>query len=78
MANSPAAKAGLWVGDVLEMVHRTKVFSQGDVMAALHEAPPAGKIPLIYRRAGKATAVELEVPKGWKKTDLSWRPSMVK
>ena len=76
--NTPAAKGGLRAGDILETIHRTKIFSQGDVMAALDGAPPVGTITLTYRRAGRATAVELELPKGWKKTDLSWRPSMVK
>lgn len=77
-ANTPSAKAGLRAGDVLEMVHRMKVYSQGDVMAALHVAPLEGVIKLTYRRDGTKRTAELDLPKGWKKTDLSWRPSMVK
>src|SRR5207244_4517051 len=77
-ANSPAAKAGIQAGDILEKVHQTKTFSQGDVMAGLHDSPVEGMIKVQYRRDGQSDTVELELPKDWKKTDLSWRPSMLK
>jgi serine protease Do len=76
-SGTAAAKAGLRAGDILEMVHRTKIFSQGDVMAALHDAPVIGSIKVKYRRDDRRETAELELAKDWKKSDLSWRPSMV-
>ncbi len=77
-AKSPAAKAGIQAGDILEKVHQTKTFSQGDVMAALHHSPMDVTISVKYRRDGQSDTVDLDLPTDWKKTDLSWRPSMLK
>lgn len=72
----PARAAGLEKGDVLDGIGKVKIFSQGDVMYALHLAPAEGKLPLSYLRAGKSYTTELTLDRGWKATDLSWRASV--
>jgi hypothetical protein len=73
---SPAEMAGLKSGDLLEKIHDTKTFSQGDVMTGLHNSPWEGKITVQYRRDGNSEKAELDLPADWKKSDLKWRPSM--
>ena len=73
---SPAERAGLRAGDVLERVGAVRTLSQADVMWALHNAPAAGRLPLRYLRAGQPQTAVLELNRGWRKTDLSWRTSM--
>src|SRR5262249_19506129 len=73
---SPAHRAGLRVGDWLRHVNGVPTASQADVQYGLHKAPAGGRIPLSWERRGKPQSGALQVKKGWRKTDLSWRPSM--
>jgi hypothetical protein len=75
---SPAHKAGLCAGDVLESIEKTRILAQGDVMWALHNAPAEGSLSLRYQRAGEGRTVALDLENGWKRTDLSWRKSLKK
>jgi membrane-associated protease RseP (regulator of RpoE activity) len=75
-AASPAARAGLQRGDSVESLAGYRVSSQGDVMYALHKSPPRGSIPVTWVRDGKPFAGTLEVADGWRKTNVTWRPSM--
>jgi len=76
--NSPAQRAGIQAGDVIDSIHNVKIFAQGDVMWALHNAPAEGKVTVRYMRGSNAQTATLELTRGWKRTDLSWRPSMRK
>jgi hypothetical protein len=75
--NSPAAKAGLKQGDVLDELAGVPVSSIADAQFALDRAPPEGKIEVSWLRNEQPMSGELELPSGWKKSDLGWRPSML-
>jgi hypothetical protein len=76
---SPAAAAGLRVGDRLLAAGRQRLLTASDLSYALHEAAPeAGRLELALERDGGRLAVELALPDGWKVADpleFSWRPS---
>jgi hypothetical protein len=73
---SPAAGLGLQRGDELTAVNGIATASQADVQYGLHRAPAQGQVPLRWRRQGRPMAGALELPAGWRKTDLSWRWSL--
>jgi len=75
--NSPAAKAGLKDGDVLRKLNGYRVASFGDAQYALHKAPVKGSIPLMWLRDGAEMSGALEVAEGWRKTNLTWRASII-
>ncbi|MEZ6139662.1 MAG: Trx7/PDZ domain-containing (seleno)protein [Zavarzinella sp.] len=75
---SAAAQAGLQVGDRLTTLGTTAIASSSDIQFALNKMPFAGgKLPATIKRAGKEIEVSLMLPEGWKKTDQTWRPSML-
>jgi hypothetical protein len=73
---SPADKAGLKPGDVLQRVNGQPVASIADVRHALHAAPKEGSVPVVWERGGQQQAGPLELPAGWRQSDLTWRASM--
>lgn len=75
LPDSPAARAGLRAEDQIDTIGVSPIFSQGDVMWALHNAPPEGTVTLRYQRQSKRRIAALKLARGWKKSDLSWRPS---
>jgi membrane-associated protease RseP (regulator of RpoE activity) len=77
VAGSPAAKAGLKAGDRLAALNGDRVASFADAQYALHKAPTKGAIPVSWLRDGKPHSSTLEVADGWRKTNLTWRPSML-
>jgi predicted metalloprotease with PDZ domain len=74
---TPAAKAGVRPGDVIREVNGVVVASQADFQYGLHRAPWKGKVALSWERGGKPHAAELELADGWKKTNITWRPSLL-
>jgi S1-C subfamily serine protease len=74
--NSPAARAGLQKGDVLQKLNGVPVHSLADAQFALDRAPKAGQIPLAWKRAGEARSGTVALPDGWRKGDITWRPSL--
>jgi serine protease Do len=76
-AGSPAEWAGLRAGDVLTGINGVRVAAQADVQYGLHRAPWQGKVAVTWERAGKAHAGQLELAAGWKKTNPTWRPSLL-
>jgi serine protease Do len=74
---SAAERAGLKPGDDLAQLNGYAVASFGDASYALHKAPPKGAIAVSWLRAGKELSGKLEVADGWRKTNLTWRPSML-
>lgn len=76
-AGSPAAKAGLQAGDLLMKLNDLPVASFADAQYALHKAPVKGQVPVVWTRDGKEQSARLELTEGWRKTNLTWRPSML-
>jgi hypothetical protein len=77
LPDTPAGRAKLQPGDELRRVAGVNILAQGDVFWALHNAPAQGPLPVDLVRQGRNVTAQLELPPGWRKTDLSWRQSMV-
>ncbi len=75
--NSPAAKIGLKPGDLLDTLNRLSVRSFADVQFALHKAPPKGDIDITWQRDGKSAIGKLVLEPEWKRTNITWRPSLM-
>lgn len=76
-AGSAADRAGLRAGDLLVTVNELPVASSADLQYALHRAPAKGTIPILYRRGSEERNSALELTAGWRRTNLTWRPSML-
>jgi len=77
VVNSPAAKIGIKAGDVLSTLNGYPAASNADVQYALNKAPKAGTIPIEWRRGTSQMEGKLELAAGWRKTNLTWRASML-
>jgi predicted metalloprotease with PDZ domain len=74
---TPAAKLGVRAGDVIRAINSLSVASQADFRQGLHRAPWEGKTTLSWQRDGKTFTGQLELKAGWKKTNNTWRPSLL-
>ncbi len=77
LPDSAAARAGLRPGDRLVRLNGYSVASFADASYALHKAPWQGTIPLLWQRDGRTLSAQLKLQPGWRKTNLTWRPSML-
>jgi serine protease Do len=75
--DSTAERAGLKPGDALAKLNGYPVASFGDASYALHKAPAKGEIAVTWARDGKEQTGTLAVVAGWRKTNLTWRPSLL-
>ena len=75
-AQSPAARAGLKAGDLVQELNTVPIHSLADAQFALDRAPAAGVILISLRRGDRVLEAKLSLPAGWRKTDISWRTSM--
>jgi hypothetical protein len=75
--DSAAARAGVRAGDVLRRLDERPVASLADVQYALHRAPGKGAVPVVWSREGKPHEARLELAEGWRKTNVTWRPSLL-
>ena len=75
-AKSPAARAGLQAGDVVQQLNAVPIHSFADAQFALDRAPITGVIPISVRRQDRILDAKLTLPEGWRKTDVSWRTSL--
>jgi predicted metalloprotease with PDZ domain len=73
---SPAAKAGVRAGDVIETLNEQPVLSQGDIQWVLHNQPQESTLQVGLRRHGQPVTATLELSGDWRQTDISWRGSM--
>jgi hypothetical protein len=76
LPGSPAAAAGLKVGDVLRRLGDVPVHSFADVQFALDRAPAAGSITAAWQHDDGTRTGRLAVAEGWRRTDITWRPSV--
>jgi hypothetical protein len=75
-ADSPAAVSGLRPGDVLQTLNGHPVYSLADAQYALDRAPQEGTIAALWRRNDELNQADIVLPKGWRRSDITWRPSM--
>src|SRR5262249_30424306 len=73
---SPSAKAGLRPGDVVKQLNGVPIHSMADVQFALDRAPKTGATAIAWQRGEQEMSEQLALASGWRKTDLTWRPSM--
>jgi serine protease Do len=76
-ADSPAAKLGIKPGDTLRTLNGVPVASFADASYGLHKAPAAGPIPVTWLHDGKEQSAKLDAEMGWRKTNATWRPSLL-
>jgi hypothetical protein len=74
---SPAARAGVRPGDRIVRADATPVFTAADLQWALDAVPDPGAVRLHLVRNGKRLLPprKLTLGPGWRRTDISWRPS---
>jgi S1-C subfamily serine protease len=60
----------------LQRLNGVPIHSFADTQFALDLAPKTGSVAAAWRRDGKVEEGTLALPDGWRKTDISWRPSM--
>ncbi len=75
-AGTPAANVGLQVGDRIESLNGIRIRSIADAQYALDKAPQQGRIRVRWKRTGQELNSELMLPANWRRSDISWRPSM--
>jgi membrane-associated protease RseP (regulator of RpoE activity) len=75
-AKSQAAAAGLRVGDQLGRMAGVPIHSIADAQFALDHAPAAGNLEILFQRGDSMQKATVALEQGWRKTDVSWRPSM--
>jgi S1-C subfamily serine protease len=74
---SPAAAIGIAAGDRLRTLNGTRIASFADAQYALHRAPAKGTIAVTWLHGDDAHSGSLALRDGWRKTNLTWRPSML-
>jgi hypothetical protein len=73
---SPAAAAGLRPGDVVQRLNGVPIHSFADAQFALDKAPKMGMVKVAWQRGEEALEGELTLADGWRKSELTWRPSV--
>jgi hypothetical protein len=74
---SSAQRIDLRPGDMVQTLNGYPVASFADAQYALHRAPAQGRLAIAWQREGQALSGELELAVGWRKTNLTWRPSLL-
>jgi serine protease Do len=75
---SIAGAAGSAAGDVIDKIGGLRIRSFADAQTALDLAPVKGSLVVEWLRKGERHSANLTLKDGWKRTDISWRPSMQK
>jgi len=76
LPGSAAEAAGVRRGDQVIAANGVPVLTSADLQFALNSVPEPGKVLLAVARGGKRLApLPLALGPGWRRTDISWRPS---
>jgi predicted metalloprotease with PDZ domain len=75
-ADSPAARVGLKKGDIVRALGRVPITSFADAQHALDRAPNKGQLAITWTRDHNEMTGTIDLVQGWKKSDITWRPSM--
>jgi len=76
LPNTPATRAGLQPGDVLETIGPVPIHSFADAQFALDKAPTKGSLNVSWLRGDERRSATLDLSAGWKKSDITWRASV--
>ncbi len=77
LPDSPAAKVGVQPGDLLRTLNNRTIRSFADASHALHQAPAKGNMPISWTHQGREQSAVLALAHGWRKTNYTWRPSII-
>src|SRR5687768_8573567 len=73
---SAAHLAGLRPGDLITRTDSTPVLTSADLQYALDKVSDGGSITLYFERERRPMPpAKLALTRGWRRTDISWRPS---
>ena len=75
--DSPADKAGLKQGDRVLRIADQPVASFADASFALEEWKSDKPIPVSWKNGGSVREAMLSLAPGWRKTNITWRPSLL-
>lgn len=73
---SPAANLGLARGDIVRTIGDFTIHSFADAIHALDRAPAVGELPIVWTRDEHQMSGKMQLPPGWRKTDITWRRSV--
>jgi S1-C subfamily serine protease len=76
-ANSLASTTRIKPGDIIKQLNGYPIASFADAQFALNKAPAQGEISIRWLHDDEEQSAKLQLPPGWRKTNLSWRPSMI-
>ncbi len=76
-AKSASAQVGIVAKDKVKSINGVPVYSIADASHALDQAPKEGEIDVVWSRGGKEHRAKLELKSGWRRTNITWRPSML-
>jgi predicted metalloprotease with PDZ domain len=74
--NTPASAAGLKPGDVLQRLNGVPIHSFADAQFALDRAVKTEAVEVAWSRGDTVLKDKLALPEGWRKTAVTWRPSL--
>jgi serine protease Do len=72
---SSAARDGFKPGDEIVSLDGQPLLSIADIQWILHNAPATAKLPASVRRDGKTMSLTLRLNDGWRRGNISWRPT---
>lgn len=76
LTNSQAQKSGVQPGDLIVKANEAPVLTSADLQAVLQGISDPGEVSLVVERKGKQLPpLRLQLPRGWRQSDISWRPS---
>jgi serine protease Do len=72
---SSAERDGFRPGDEIAALDGQPLLSIADVQWVLHNAPATAKLPARVRRGGSMTDLTMSLDSGWRRGNISWRPT---
>src|SRR5262249_46369137 len=72
---SSAERDGFRPGDEIVSLDGQPLLSIADVQWILHDAPATSKLPARVRRGGTLMDLTLTLEEGWRRGNISWRPT---
>jgi hypothetical protein len=74
-SGSSAGRDGFRPGDEIVSLAGQPLLSIADVQWVLHNAPTTAKLPARVRRAGELINLTMTLDDGWRRGNISWRPT---